>query len=96
MRALLITLSTLFIPSVCFAGISGLLVGVFGPGGKGAPIMLLVALSLGTSILVWLLGLFGQGKAAKWIGIIAGCFALGMVLDAVLKLLDPTLSLFGY
>lgn len=83
-------------PATCYAGIQGLLQRVFGPSGPGFSIMLLVGLSIGVSLLSWLLCLFNKASVAKWISIIAGCIALGIVLKTVISLLDPTLSIFGY
>lgn len=96
MRSIVITLTILLAPAICFAGLTNVIQSAIGPGTPGFTVIILIGLSISRWILTTLCNSFGHETLGGGIDIILKCVAVGFVLDTVWRLVDGTFTRMGF
>lgn len=96
MRSIVIAITMLLTPAICYAGLTAVIQSAIGPGTPGFAVIVLIGLSISRWVLTTLCNSFGHETLSGGIDIILKCVAVGIVLDTVWGLVDGTFVRMGF
>lgn len=93
-RIILIVVFSLFVPSICCAGLASVIGEAFGPNGPGRAVVWIVGLDVGRWIIKTVISVCGGG-AGRWIDYIVRAAQVGIVIASVYSLINTAFNLLG-